>query len=541
MASLRDRSRSRDIAALCNGTPVSYRLDNGGSNGKVSNRVSPLRQVGFLRGGDAASRSRKLEAMSELAFQSATQLGALIRGGQVSSRELLDQYLERIERLNPAVNAVVTLDVERARARADAADVALRRGEIWGPLHGLPITIKDSIETAGIRTTAGAAAFSNHTPAVNAPSVERLVNAGAIVFGKTNTPYLAGDVQTFNSLFGTTNNPWNVQRTPGGSSGGAAAALAAGLTALDLGSDIGGSIRTPAGWCGVYGHKPSHGIVPLRGHIPGPPGTRSEADLNTSGPLARSAEDLEMMLDIVAGPLEDRAVAWRLEIPPPRRKVLQDYRVAAWLDDAAYPVDDEVAACLQRAVAALRTAGVSIDDSARPAFTLIEAVNTYLRLLFSVVIAGFPRQLFEQLLGLAAELPADADTPIARIARFGTLRHREWLAANEQREHLRARLTEFFRDYDVLLCPVNQVAAIAHDHREPMTDRTIRVNGEPRPYQELFSWIGIATLAWLPATVAPVGRTTLGLPIGVQIVGPYLEDRIPIDFAAPAPRRDRRL
>ena len=161
--------------------------------------------------------------MSELAFQSATQLGALIRGGQVSSRELLDQYLERIERLNPAVNAVVTLDVERARARADAADVALRRGEIWGPLHGLPITIKDSIETAGIRTTAGAAAFSNHTPAVNAPSVERLVNAGAIVFGKTNTPYLAGDVQTFNSFFGTTNNPWNAQRTPGGSSGGAAA------------------------------------------------------------------------------------------------------------------------------------------------------------------------------------------------------------------------------------------------------------------------------------------------------------------------------
>ena len=222
--------------------------------------------------------------MPDLAFQSATQLAAAIRRKQVGSRELLEHYAARIGRFNPAINAVVTLDLERARTQADSADAAVARGEYGGPLHGVPITIKDTLETAGIRTTAGAEVHAEHVPQTDAAAVARLRAAGAVIIGKTNTPTFAMDVQTFNPLFGTTNNPWDLSRTPGGSSGGAAAAIAAGLSALELGSDIGGSIRTPAHFCGVYGHKPTHGIIEMRGHIPGPPGTLSEADIGVLGP-----------------------------------------------------------------------------------------------------------------------------------------------------------------------------------------------------------------------------------------------------------------
>jgi amidase len=244
--------------------------------------------------------------MREVAFRSAVELAAAIRRKEVSSRELVEHYLARIERFNPPINAVVTLDADRVRARADAADAALARGDLAGPLHGVPMTIKDSIETAGMRTTAGAEIYAKHVPKHDAPAVARLIAAGAVIMGKTNTPRFAMDVQSYNSLFGTTNNPWDLTRTPGGSSGGAAAALAAGLTALELGSDIGGSIRTPAHFCGVYGHKPTHGIVPTRGHIPGPPGTLSEPDIAVLGPLARHAEDLALAMDVVAGPDGDQ-------------------------------------------------------------------------------------------------------------------------------------------------------------------------------------------------------------------------------------------
>jgi len=206
--------------------------------------------------------------MDELAFRTATELVAALRRKEVSSRELLDHYLTRVERVNPRLNAVVTLDVERARKRAAAADEALVRGELWGPLHGLPMTIKDCFETAGLRTTAGFSPLTDHVPTVDAVAVARLIGAGAVVFGKTNVPMLAGDWQTYNAIFGTTNNVWDVTRAPGGSSGGSATVVAAGLAGLELGSDIGGSIRVPSHWSGVYGHKPTHGIVPQRGHIP---------------------------------------------------------------------------------------------------------------------------------------------------------------------------------------------------------------------------------------------------------------------------------
>jgi amidase len=469
--------------------------------------------------------------VSDPSLASAHGLAARIARGELSSRELLEHYVARIERLNPALNAVVTLDLERARRRADAADAALARGERWGPLHGLPVTIKDSFETAGLRTTCGAPHLLEHVPQSNAVAVQRLLDAGCVVFGKTNTPFMAGDVQTYNAVFGTTRNAWDRERTPGGSSGGAATALAAGFTAFELGSDIGGSIRTPCGWSGVYGLKPSYGIVPMRGHLPGPPGTLSEADVGVIGPMARDAGDLELLLDVIAGPTPGRAVAWRLALPPPRRTSLRDYRVAAWLDDPAFPVDAEVGAPLAALVAALRAAGVTVDEQARPGFALADSLRAYQRLVYPILAAGFPLPAFENLLAIAPSLSPDAADPFSRFVLFGTARHREWLAANEAREWFRAQLAELFASYDVLLCPITSVPPIPHDHSDPMTERRVTVNGTSRSYFELFAWISIASLTYAPAVAAPAGRTRGGLPVGVQIVGPFLEDRTPIDFA----------
>lgn len=462
---------------------------------------------------------------------SATEIARRLARREVSSREALDLSLERIARLNPPLNSVVTLDTERARQRADAADAALARGESWGPLHGVPMTIKDTFEVAGIRTTAGSPDLREHVPATHAVAAQRLHDAGAVLFGKTNVPLMAGDVQSYNAVFGASNNPWNLERTPGGSSGGAAAAVAMGLTAAEYGSDIGGSIRTPAHWCGVYGLKPTWGIVPLRGHIPGPPGTLAEADLGVVGPLARSADDLELLLRVTAGPLPDRARGWKFDLPPARRGRLQEYRVAVWLDHPDAPVDDEVSAVLRRAVEALAAAGVAVTEKVPPGIELAAAVRLYQRLVYPIILSGFPPAVFEQMVELASTLPADDSSTLASIARCGTARYRDWLSANEAREHFRARMAEFFGEFDILLCPVTQTAAIPHDHSEPMARRTIPVNGRERPYFDVFNWIALPTLTHLPAAVAPVGRTASGLPVGIQIVAPYLEDYTAIDFA----------
>jgi amidase len=469
--------------------------------------------------------------MSDIAFRSACELAAAIRKREVGSRELLEHYLKRIERYNSKINAVVTLDLERARQRADAADAALARGDVLGPLHGLPMTIKDTIETAGIRTTAGAPIHAEHVPARDAPAVARLVAAGAVVFGKTNTPVFAMDVQSYNPIFGTTNNPWDLTRSPGGSSGGAAAALTAGLTGLELGSDIGGSIRNPAHYCGVYGHKPTFEIIPLRGHIPGPPGSLSGSDIAVLGPLGRSADDLALALDVMAGPDTDRAVAWKLELPPPRHSSLREYRIAAWLDDPACPVDTEVRTRCESAVEALRKAGAQVDEKARPAFQFVEALRTYLRLLWAATSPGVPPEQFEGLVEVVGQLPQEDDSDFSRFTRASTQRHREWISTNEARARYRVRWAEFFKDYDVLLCPITTTAAIPHDHSEPMFARTIHVNGQSRSYLDTIAWAGVVGMAYLPATMAPVGRTSDGLPVGLQIVGPYLEDRTPLDFA----------
>ncbi|MGI9614871.1 MAG: amidase family protein, partial [Acidimicrobiales bacterium] len=323
--------------------------------------------------------------MSELHERPALELAAAIRGGEVASREVVDHLLDRVERLNGPINAVVTVDAERARVAAKRADDATVRGDDLGPLHGVPITVKDSFSTAGMRTTSGAPMLADYVPVADAAPVAALRAAGCIVFGKTNLPMFAGDMQTYNEVFGVTNNPYDLDRSPGGSSGGAAAALACGFTPLELGSDIGGSIRIPAHACGVVGHKPSHGIVPAQGHIPGPPGSLSVPDLFVAGPMARSVADLVIALGLISGPDLFAADAWELSLPPPPDRPI---RLAVWFDDPAASVTGETVGLLEAAAAGLAGQGFIVDAEARPETSLEEAFTLFETLLQAVLGAG---------------------------------------------------------------------------------------------------------------------------------------------------------
>ncbi|MEE9280346.1 MAG: amidase [Myxococcota bacterium] len=465
--------------------------------------------------------------MVDPAYRSARQIARAIREGELSSRDHVEATLARIERLDGPLNAVVTLDAGRARREADAADAARSRGEPLGPLHGVCMTIKDSFQTIGMRTTSGAPELADHIPDTDAVPVSRLREAGAVIVGKTNLPIYAGDSQSYNEVFGQTNNPWNVERTPGGSSGGAAAALAAGFTPLEIGSDIGGSIRAPASTCGVTGHKPSFGIVPALGQIPGPPGTLTQADIAVAGPMARDVEDLELALDVLAGPDDWHSVAYRLELPPPRHTSLADYRIAVWLDEPACPLDTAVRSLLGEAAKALESAGARIDYAARPDFTFEYAIDVFGDLIAAAMSGGFSRKEIEQL----AERAGDGDGPLARAAARPAQRHRAWLSANERRLQMRKKWHAFFSEWDAVLLPTLPTTAIPHDHSQPMGARTIQVNGETRPYSDQMSWVGLTGVAYLPATVVPVGLTGEGLPVGIQIAGPFLEDRTTLDLA----------
>jgi amidase len=463
--------------------------------------------------------------VSDLAYTGAVAIAKKIRQRQISSREAVDYFLARAEALDKPINSVVTIDAGRARAEAVAADAALARGEVRGPLHGVPMTVKDSFQTAGMRTTSGAPELSQFVPTEDAWPVARLREAGAIIFGKTNLPIYAGDLQSYNAVFGTTNNPYDLSRTPGGSSGGAAAALACGFTPLELGSDIGGSIRLPSHMSGVAGHKPSYGIVPAHGQIPGPPGTLTLADLAVAGPMARSVDDLNLGLDIMAGPNRWECPAWRLRLPLPRHRTLKQYRVAAWLDDPACRVEPEVRDLLESAAQSLASAGALVDHEARPAFTLEKVADTFFALLQAALAGGVsPDKLDEY-----AATPGDG--PAAQTRRLLAIRHRQWLSYNERRLQMRKRWEEFFTQWDAILLPVMPCAAISHDHSEPQASRTALVGGEQVPYWNLTTWMAPAGACYLPATVVPVGRLANGLPVGIQIVGPYLHDRTTLDLA----------
>ena len=462
----------------------------------------------------------------ELHWRSATELAGAIRNKEVSSSEVLEHLVTRIERLDGPVNSVVQWDLERAQATAQAADDAVAAGDELGPLHGVPMTIKDSFQTEGCITASGAPELADFVPSEDAWPVTRLREAGAIPFAKTNLPIFAGDIQSYNDVYGTTNNPHDVERTPGGSSGGSAAALAMGFTPIELGSDIGGSIRVPAHYSGVVGHKSSFGIVPAHGQIPGLPGSLSQADLAVAGPMARSVADLELGVDVLAGPHRWDAPAWRLDLPPSRADELADFRLAAWIDDEACPVDADTRAALGGAIAAIEAAGGRVDVDARPGFTLDKAFRVFGDLLFAALSGGHPKDKIEH---LATDT---SDTPLGWVKRGTAARHRDWLSNHERRLQLRERWAEFFTGFDAILLPVHPRAAIPHDHSEPQWDRRVVIGGVEGPYLDLFPWVAPAGVAYLPATVVPVGIGSDGLPIGVQIVGPYLHDRTTLRLAA---------
>ncbi|MCE7997240.1 MAG: amidase [Rhodobiaceae bacterium] len=469
--------------------------------------------------------------MTDWHHQPASALLAAMDKGDVSSVELTQHFQRRFETQNAKINAIVATNFDGAAERAKQADEARAKGESWGPLHGLPMTIKDALEVVGMPAVGGAPMWKDHRPTQNADAVQRIVDAGAVIFGKTNVPFLSGDLQTYNDVYGTTNNPWDVSCGPGGSSGGAAAALAAGLTPLELGSDIGGSIRTPAHLCGVYGHKPTYGIVSKRGHLPGPPGALSESDLSVVGPLGLSANDLGLMLDVVAGPNAMSAVGWNLSLPEARTKSPKDLRVAVWLDDPYCEIDAQSAAHITNAATALKDAGAKVDFAARPDFSLEEITECYLMLLHSVVTRGMPPKVQEKWRTLLAQASPDDKSHEILQARGGLMSHGDWLDWHERREQIRAKWAAFYKDWDVVLAPTLMRPAFPHDHTPNWSKRNLTVNGKDRHYMDVLIWAGPAVLSYLPASVAPVGLTNEGLPVGVQIIGPYLEDKTPIAVA----------
>ncbi len=460
----------------------------------------------------------------------ATELMSLLADRSLSSRELLESLLGRVEARNDEINVVVTIDAERALERADTVDAQRVKADAApGPLAGLPITIKDSLMVRGFRTTSGAPELSDFVADHDADSVAGLTSAGAIVYGKTNLPIYAGDVQSFNELFGTSNNPWDTSRTVGGSSGGSAGALAAGFTPLELGSDIAGSIRNPAAMCGVVGHKPSWGIVSGRGQIPGPPGTFTEADIAVIGPMARTVEDCRLALDLIVGPNAWNATAWSLELPPARRLDPAGLRVAVWADDPYCPVDPEISAAIEAAAGQLDDAGAIVSTTARPqGFDFAKADRVFVDLLGGAVSGSWsPAQIEEMAERQARGERVEGGLGVAGAA----IRHRGWLTANERRLQMRARWREFFEDWDVVLAPVSPTVAIAHDHSQPMSRRRIEVAGEQRPYVDQMRWMGLFGVVHLPATAVPIGLHSSGLPMALQVVGPFLEDHTALAVA----------
>jgi amidase len=463
-------------------------------------------------------------------FASAFEAAEAIRRGAISAVELTELTLERIDRFNAALNAIVNVLRDKAMEAARAADAALAKGQRLGPLLGVPVTIKDSFEIAGVRTTAGAPFLKDHIPAADSAAVARLRRAGAVILGNTNVPFMLGDWQSYNEIYGTTNNPWDLARTPGGSSGGTAAALAAGLGFLSIGSDLAGSIRVPAHFCGIYGHKPTLNVVPLRGHIPPPPGVPPQppTDLPVGGPMARSAGDLKLAMEVLGGPDGDDAVAYDWRLPPARGCLLADYRAGFVLDHPRCPVSTEIKEVLVDAVNALRKAGLRLEEGWPAGVDPDKQYETHRYLHSAFFALHLDDDNIEEVRARAARSDGGVD---ALQARAWIDPHKYFQAASSDRMVARAAWQRYFRSHDVFLMPTAFVSAFPHDHSDPTSARRLATPDGPRQYMDLPFWISFATLGGLPATTAPVGLTGSGLPVGIQILGPYLEDATPIDVA----------
>jgi amidase len=455
----------------------------------------------------------------------ATETLAALQARKLGAVELLDHMLARQSRFGPAINAVIEVNEPQARAEAQAHDAGTRRGA----LAGLPMTIKDTYAVAGFGCTAGIPDLASYRSPADAAAVAQLRGAGAVVWGKTNVPLAASDHQSYNPIHGVTRNPWNTDRTPGGSSGGAGAALAAGLTALELGSDIGGSIRVPAHYCGVWGHKPSYGIVPQRGHVPPMPGTLGASPLAVCGPMARSAADLQLAMDLLtAAPTP----GWTLSLPPARCTALKGARLAVLT--GTHPTDPAYAAAIHAFAADLRHAGAAV--------TLLDSAPSHLQgdddlyyaLLFATIGADLPPEALAAYAAAAAAFPEDS-LP-ARVARATVTDHATYVRLAERQQRQIAGWEAWFAGFDALITPAAMNVAFPHQTEDghgpiPQMFRTLSVGSGTRPYIENLFWPGIATLAHLPATVRPLPAKVHDMPAGIQIIGPAYGDRTTLALA----------
>jgi amidase len=468
------------------------------------------------------------------AFAPATEMLQALRARRVSAVELLDRHRRRIDRYDPTLNAIVEPDLDRARRDAAAADERRARGDD-APLLGLPMTLKESINVRGLRTTIGMPFWKDFRSEHDAPVTARVKGAGAVVMAKTNVPQMLADWQAANPIHGRTNNPWDLTRTPGGSTGGGSAALAAGLTPLEFGSDIGGSIRVPAAFCGVYGHRPSETAMPRSGQFPFPPMPNAAVVMGVQGPLARSAEDLELALDVAAAAETGEDVAWRIAIPSSRHERLADFRVAVLPPIGWMPVDEEVAAALDTLASRLARLGCQVKATQPPALDdHREHYELYLTLLAAVTSARVPAGQRRARIEVLRTRDDEWTRALQRGIEGAAPDYIGWIG---QRERYRAAWRSFFQEWDVLLSPAFFTPAYPHwDKPCPDTPesikKTLEINGKPVLEQLGLFYPSVATVAGQPATAFPMGLTKAGLPIGLQALGPYLEDRTPIRFAA---------
>jgi amidase len=463
----------------------------------------------------------------DLHYWNATKLAAAIRARHVSSVEAIGHFEARFDRFNAAINAIVVVDFDAARAEAHKADADLAAGRLRGPLHGVPMTMKESFNIAGFPTTWGLKENLGWVPDRDGMSARRFREAGAIIFGKTNVPAALTDLDTFNEVYGVTNNPYDHACIPGGSSGGSAAALAAGLTALEAGSDSGSSIRYPAHYCGVYGHKSTWGIVSMQGETVGERLGRN--DISVAGPMARSAEDLALALRIQAGPDDSDAAGWRLDLVQAREKTLSQHRIAILSSHPVAPVDHDTSRCIAELSRFLRKSGAVVDHQALPMFDLEDAQEKFVLLMAAGRGLRIGEDKLREVRGKAAG--SRPESYAALRAAGLDISHREWLGIDEYRHRIRTRWRDFFQSYDFLICPVAQTAAFPHVFGGEWFERDIVVDGQRHPLANQLFWAGLASLSYLPATAIPIGRSAGGLPIGVQVIGPQFADQDCIAFA----------
>jgi amidase len=457
-------------------------------------------------------------------YATARQMLADLNAKRISARELLDAHAARNASLAASINAVTVTDLDRAKKDAQTIDDARAKGANLGALAGLPMTIKDGYDVEAMPATAGFPPFASRDKnCADAELVARTRAAGAVIWGKTNVPLMLSDWQSYNAIYGTTNNPYDVTRVPGGSSGGAAAALATGITPLEIGSDIGGSLRTPANFCGVTALKPTWGVLPMRGHVPPSPGIDAELDLGVGGPMARNIDDLKLLWNVLNNSRETA------------RRDIKGARVAVWDEDPMLPLSRDVKDGVARAADALAKSGAHVETIKAPVDTRELLVN-YIWLLNSIIGAGFPESVLNEMAKTRETdlktFAAARDPWSSELSRLAvTARTEEVMAAQRARQALKDQMTAFFESHDAILMPIAPVTAFKHDHSEPFSARLLDVDGTPTPYPTMLGWTALATALHLPSLAVQAGRTASNMPVGVQIAGPWNGEAQLFDYA----------